>query len=251
MASSSLLINTVAVRCGNDMCLSKDLTPNFRCDRQPHRPAPGSAPRPNRPGSTFAGPSLRRRGTGEDVNSLVVNGKTISKAEYETETFDWKVYLDPADCEDQCTFRATDGSKKTEAECTGGCVWASVTRGGITEKKCITDFTKTAKRACFGGCAAKGAVPPKCTTFAQKQDGACPQHKRRDLGEMDECMAYAKRTQTTAAMAEQLVASYDGKTYSAPTMTDADARAFCRRLVSRLPGSSASWSPSTKRTARP
>ena len=42
-------------------------------------------------------------------------------------------------------------------------------------------------------------------------------------------MAYAKRTQTTGAMAEQLVASYDGKTYSAPTMTDADARAFCAK----------------------
>ena len=41
-----------------------------------------------------------------------------------------------------------------------------------------------------------------------------------------------RRTQTTGAMAEQLVASYDGKTYSAPTMTDADAGAFCARLFS-------------------
>lgn len=232
VASSSLLINTVSVRCGNDMCLSKDLTPNFRCDRQPPSACTGFCAPPKPTWIDFRGTLIAsKKGTADgDVNSLVVNGKTIAKAEYETETFDWKAYMDPTGCEDQCTFRAADGSKKTEAECTGGCVWASVTRGGITEKKCITDFTKTAKRACFGGCAAKGAVPPNCTTFAQKQDGACPPNTNAvTSAEMDECMAYAKRTQTTAAMAEQLVASYDGKTYSAPTMTNADARAFCEK----------------------
>ena len=233
VASSSLLINTVAVRCGNDMCLSKDLTPNFRCDDQPPSACTGFCAPPKPTWIDFRGTLVAsKKGNAEkgDVNSLVVKGKTITKTEYEAETFDWKAYMDSTDCEDQCTFRATDGTKTSEAECTGGCVWASVTRGGITEKKCITDFTKTAKRACFGGCVAKGAVPPKCTTFAQKQDGACPPNTNGvTSAEMDECIAYAKRTQTTAAMAKQLVASYDGKTYSAPTMTDADARAFCEK----------------------
>ena len=62
-----------------------------------------------------------KKGTaGGNVNSLVVNNKTITKAMYETETFDWKAHMDPAATRTNARFALPTGLRRQRRSARAG-----------------------------------------------------------------------------------------------------------------------------------
>ena len=144
--SSQILINAIQLRCGTDMCLTKDIAfKDWRCEDQSNEDC-----------------------LSVDKCSLPTNRRCADKCTYDNSkplNNNCPNLLTKKECiEPGCMWKRNEG--ETQATCKSvahetdeatckekeGCIYAQMTRKGTTKGICISDFLKTAKRGCFARC---------------------------------------------------------------------------------------------------
>ncbi len=212
--NSQILINTLRMRCGTDMCLSRDLalSRDFTCNSMPVSQCTAD---------NSAGKCAPSEGRGcTDKCTYVTEGGVdsgcASKGNYRACAVHSR-----GSTKGGCRWKnnACVGVKPAvnEAGCDANdkCVWAQVTKGGFTKGTCISDFRKTARRGCFAKCAHEGVKEDyDCIRFETKTEkNVCPagfrELKNSDSREMAMCRKWYKETVITDDMARALVESYD------------------------------------------
>lgn len=242
-SSSQILINTLKLRCGTDMCLSRDLalSKNFTCNSMPESQC------------TFdnsAGKCAPSKGRGcVDKCTYTTEGE-VDGACAAQNTSQACAAQNQKSTKGGCRWKQNKcvGVKPnvTEAQCDGkeNCVWAQVTKGGFTRGTCISDFRKTARRGCFAKCRTKGAKEDyDCISFETKRDDGkeqkvCPPGFRKlkndNSREMAMCRKWYKETVVTNDMAQSLVENYDCQGADcppAPVPSNENTEVMCRTNV--------------------
>lgn len=213
---SQVLINTLKLRCGTDMCLSKDisLSKDFSCNMIPK--------------------SQCKSNVASGKCAVATGRGCTDKCEYENDLGDelCKNQNSQTDCAEHsaeskrngkggCKWRSNEclpmAKARTETTCYAepGCTWASVTKSGSTKNKCITDFQRTAKRGCFGACKSKRAdADYDCIDFVQSEEGGiCRENTRKvnseNVKEMNLCEQWTQDNLITEDMVQEIINDFD------------------------------------------
>tara|TARA_A100001015_G_scaffold125608_1_gene139165 strand:- start:931 stop:3588 length:2658 start_codon:yes stop_codon:yes gene_type:complete len=226
--SSQILINAIQLRCGTDMCLTKDIAfKDWRCEDQSDEDC-----------------------LSVDKCSLPTNLRCADKCTYDNSkplNDNCSNLLTRAECtEPGCMWKRNEG--ETEATCKSvahktdeptcnekeGCIYAQMTRKGTTTGICISDFIKTAKRGCFARCNDPMTQEDyDCINFQLKEDEMkeeevdgemvmaksgvkkCPANTRQlnvdDTREIKMCKLWYKDNVVTEEMVEKMIENYNCK----------------------------------------
>jgi hypothetical protein len=227
--TSQILMNTVKIRCGTDMCLSKDIDlKDFRCEDVDSDMCGVH----EKQCKTFEGRRCSDQCTYDDTSELSTTCPTNES---------------PASCRDhhpscrwyngKCQAAAVKTSEEI-CETKPKCTWAQVTKRGRRDNRCITDFRKTATRGCFAKCKNPSASDTyDCIQFIQKNvQNQCPatftQLDQNDARQMDLCKTWATDHVVPRDKIDELTSNFDcgeGENCSqAPTLSETDAEIFCK-----------------------
>lgn len=189
---ASILINSMRLRCGTDMCISNDLAALLN--------------------TGDACGSLTSNECQATPNCTTPSGSTV--------------------CADACTYNADGTKKTDKDDCSGKCLRFTVTKGGATTTECRTDFKQTAERACFAGCTFEGTSPDyNCVALRSKApDKSCRPVKEGD--ETTLCKRWYNENAVTTDMAGALVNNYNCSGTTCPVVpAPSDATAQCQKNI--------------------
>lgn len=228
--TNQILMNTVKIRCGTDMCLSKDIDlKDFRCEDVDSAVCGVH----EKQCKNFEGRRCSDQCTYDETQEVSTTCGTNTS---------------PNDCRDHhpscrwyngkcnaAAVKTTEDACKTKSHCT----WAQVTKRGRRENRCITDFRKTATRGCFAKCQnPKGSEQYDCIEFLKKGfNNTCPESfdnlDVNDSRQIDLCKKWAMDTLVPEDKLKEMAENFDCddddcKNNVAPALTDADAEIFCR-----------------------
>ena len=245
--SSQILINAIQLRCGTDMCLTKDIAfKDWRCEDQSNEECLSV-------GKCSLPTNLRCADKCTYDNDKPLNNNCpnlLTRAECNEPGCMWKKNEGETESTCQSVAHETDETTCAEKE---GCVYAQMTRKGVTKGICISDFTKTAKRGCFASCNHPTTKEDyDCINFQLKEeemkeeevDGemvlrksgqkSCPSNTRPlntdDTREKKMCKLWYKDNVVTEDMVEKMVKNYDCRGNNCdtdPVTEDEKAEAEC------------------------